>query len=220
MKKVIFGIIIIGLISLAIYLPVVRWIIGITVALIILLFVGLISGSDKREEERMIEKFGKDYKNAIAQGKLGLTHAYPCTPDEYYTSKIEIEEIAKIKLPDFSVKDSKETLKDFTGDYSGEATIEFNEPIGNSVIMQIEEAMKQDLPKWKKMSDNMYECTLSEVNLVQKRVITYRKRQFGDVEYEVPMSEPDMTAPPVSDVFWRISLQKDSFIGKIVYGKV
>ena len=193
MKKVVFWIIVIGLISLAIYLPVVRWIIGITVLLIVALFVLLISGSDKREEERMIEKFGKDYKNSIAQGKLGFTHAYPCKPDKYHTSKIGIEENAKIQLPNFSVKECKETLEDFSGDYSGEATIEFNEPIGDSLIMQIERAMKQEPSNWRMAGKDVYECVLAE---------------------------PDLTVKPRNDVFWRLSLQKDSVIGKIVYGRV
>jgi hypothetical protein len=193
MKRVLFVAVAIGVIVLGVYYPVVWWIIGIAVVLIVLLFVWLISGSEKREEDRMIEKFGKDYKNAIAQGKLGLTHAYPCKPDEYHTSKIEIEEIAKIKLTDFSVMECKETLEDFTGDYSGEAIIEFNEPIGDSVIMQIKEAMKMDSPKWRMAGNGLYECVLAE---------------------------PDLMTKPRNDVFWRISLQKDSVIGKIVYGRV
>ena len=175
------------------YFPIVWWIIGIAVVLIVLLFVWLISGSEKREEDRMIEKFGKDYKNAIAQGKLGLTHAYPCTPDAYHTSKEGIEKIANIQLPDFSVKVCKETLEDFTGDYSGEATIEFNEPISDYVIMQIVEAMKQKPSNWRMAGKDMYECVLAE---------------------------PDLMTKPRNDVFWRISLQKDSVIGKIVYGRV
>ena len=70
MKRVIFGVVIIGIIVLGVYFPIVWWITGIAVLLIVVLFVWLLSGSDKREEERMIEKFGKDYKNAIAKGKL------------------------------------------------------------------------------------------------------------------------------------------------------
>ena len=193
MKKVIFWIIVIGLVSLAIYLPVVRWIIGIAILLIVVLIVLLISGSDKREDERMIEKFGKDYKDAIAKGKLGLLTPYPCTPDAYHTSKKGIEEIAKIQLPDFSIKECKETLEDFTGDYSGEATIEFDEPISESVIIQIEEAMKREPSKWRMKGCDVYECVLAE---------------------------PDLGSKSRNDMFWRISLQKDSTIGKIVYGRV
>ena len=135
----------------------------------------------------------KDYKNAIAQGKLGLTHAYPCKPDEYHTSKIEIEEIAKIKLTDFSVMECKETLEDLTGDYSGEVTIEFDEPIGNSVKMQIVEAMKGEPSKWRMKGSDLYECVLAE---------------------------PNLTVKPRNDVYWKLSLQKDSVIGRIVYGRV
>jgi Ca2+/Na+ antiporter len=193
MKKVIFGVLGICIIVLGMYFPIVWWIIGIAVLLIVVLFVWLISGSDKRKEESMIDKFGRDYKDAISKGKLGLRTPYPCTPDAYYTSKNRIEEIAKISLPEFSIKECKETLEDFTGDYSGEATIEFNEPIGDSVIMQIVEAMKQKPSKWRMKAGDVYECILAE---------------------------PDLATKPRNDIFWIITLQLDSTIGKIIYGRV
>ena len=86
MKKFIYGLLVIGIIVLGRYYPIVWWITGIAVLLVVVFFVWLISGSDKREEERMIDKFGKDYKDAIAKGMLGLLTPYPCTPDTYYTS--------------------------------------------------------------------------------------------------------------------------------------
>jgi hypothetical protein len=193
MKKVIFGVLGMCIIVLGMYFPIVWWIIGIAVLLIVVLFVWLISGSDKREDERMIDKFGKDYKDAIAKGKLGLRTPYPCTPDAYHTSKEGIEKIANIQLPDFSVKVCKETLEDFTGDYSGEATIEFNEPISDYVIMQIVEAMKQKPSNWRMAGKDMYECVLAE---------------------------PDLATKPRNDIFWIITLQLDSTIGKIIYGRV
>lgn len=193
MKRVLFGAVVIGIVVLGMYNPIVWWISGMALLLIVVFFVWLISGSDKREEERMIVKFGTDYKDAIAKGELGLRTPYPCTPDEFHTSKKKIEDIAKVQLPDFSVKECKETLADFTGDYSGEATIEFNEPIGESFIMQIEEAMKQQPSNWRIMGGDVYECVLAESDLASK---------------------------PSNDVFWRLSLQKDSVIGKIVYGRV
>lgn len=193
MKKVIFGVLGICIIVLGMYFPIVWWIIGIAVLLIVVFFVWLISGSDKREDERMIDKFGKDYKDAIAKGKLGLRTPYPCTPDAYHTSKEGIEKIANIQLPDFSVKVCKETLEDFTGDYSGEATIEFNEPISDYVIMQIVEAMKQKPSNWRMAGKDMYECVLAE---------------------------PDLATKPRNDIFWIITLQLDSTIGKIIYGRV
>ena len=193
MKRVLLGAVIVGVIVLGMYYPMVWWITGIAVLLIVVLFVWLISGSDKREEEQMVKKFGTDYKNAIAKGKLGLRTPFPCTPDEYHTSKINIEKITKIQLPFFSVKECKETLTDFAGDYSGEATIEFKEPIGDSVIMQIEGAMKLGQSKWRMIGNGTYECVLTEPNLSTK---------------------------PSKDEFWRISLQKNSVIGKIVYGRV
>lgn len=193
MKKIIFGVLVICTIVLGVYFPIVWWIIGIAILLIVVLIVWLISGVDKREEERMIAKFGKDYKNAIAKGELGLRTPFPCTPDAYHTSKNIIEEIAKIQLPDFFVKECKETLEDFTGDYSGEATIEFNDPISESVIVQIKEAMKQEPSKWRMKGSDVYECVLAE---------------------------PDLAAKPCNDMFWRLILQKDYVIGKIVYGRV
>lgn len=193
MKRVIFGVFIIGIIVLGVYFPIVWWITGIAILLIVVFCVWLISGSDKREDERMTAKFGKDYKDAIAKGKLGLRTPYLCTPDEYYTSNTKVEKIARIQLPIFSVKECKETLVDFTGDYSGEATIEFKEPIGDSVIMQIEGAMKLGQSKWRMIGNGTYECVLTEPNLSTK---------------------------PSKDEFWRISLQKNSVIGKIVYGRV
>ena len=193
MKKFIYGLLVIGIIVLGRYYPIVWWITGIAVLLVVVFFVWLISGSDKREEERMIDKFGKDYKDAIAKGMLGLLTPYPCTPDTYYTSNTKIEKITRIQLPVFSVKECKETLVDFTGDYSGEATIEFNKPIDDSIIMQIEESMKRRSSKW---------------------------RMIGSKEYECVLAEPDLASKPSNDVFWRLSLQKDSVIGKIVYGRV
>ena len=193
MKGLLFMLIAIGIIVLGMYFPIVWWIIGIAILLIVVLIVWLISGIDKREEERMIAKFGKDYKDAIAKGKLGLRTPYPCTPDAYHTSKKEIELSAKIQLPDFSVKECKETLEDFTGDYNGEVTIEFDDPIDDTVIMQIVEAMKGEPSKWRMKGSDVYECVLAE---------------------------PNLTVKPRNDVYWKLSLQKDSVIGRIVYGRV
>jgi hypothetical protein len=186
--------IVIGIVVLGVYFPIVWWIIGMAVLLIVVLFVWLISGSDKREDERMIEKFGKDYKDAIAKGKLGLRTPYSCTPDAYHTSKIGIEEIAKIKLPDFSVKECRETLPDFTGDYSGSADIEFTSIINSHLVQQIEDDMKQGSSKWRK----------GEV----------------DGEYVCDLEKPDLDVKPSIDGFWRITIKKDSTKGLIVYGSI
>ena len=91
MKKALFWVVVIGIVVLGVYYPIVWWITGIALLLVIVLFVWLISGSEEREDERMIDKFGKDYKDAIAKGKLGLTQAYTCKPDEHFTSMAEIE---------------------------------------------------------------------------------------------------------------------------------
>ena len=72
-------------------------------------------------------------------------------------------------------------MVDFTGDYSGEATIEFNEPISESVIMQIEEVMKRNSSKW---------------------------RMIGSKEYECVLAEPDLASKPSNDVVWRLSRRR------------
>ena len=140
MKKLFVWVVIIAIIALAIYFPIARWAIGIGVVLIIGIIVLMFNNSDN-EDERMAEKFGKDYKTTIANGKLGLRLAYPCKPDSHYTSKSAIEGIANIILPNFAIKECKETLEDFTGDYNGEATIEFENPIDDTIILQIENDM-------------------------------------------------------------------------------
>jgi hypothetical protein len=192
MKRVLLGLVIIGIIVLGMYYPIVWWITGIAILLIVVFFVWLISGSDKREEERMIEKFGKDYKDAKAQGKLGFRTPYPCKPDEYHTSKKRIEDIAKIQLPDFCVKECMETLEDFTGDYSGEATIEFSVPIDDDIITQIEDGMQEDGSLWRKGENGEYVCDLL-------------KPYVGE---------------PVTDEYWTLLIQENKREGIIRYGRV
>ena len=102
MKKLLFWIVIIAIIIMAISFPVVRWIFGICLVLVIG-FVVLMSNNSGNEDDRMTKKFGEDYKTAIANGQLGLRTAYPCKPDSHYTSKSTIEEIANIKFPNFTV---------------------------------------------------------------------------------------------------------------------
>jgi len=38
--------------------------------------------------------------------------------------------------------------------------------------------------------------------------------------YECILAEPNLASKPNNDLFWRITLQKDSSIGEIVYGRV
>ena len=43
---------------------------------------------------------------------------------------------------------------------------------------------------------------------------------IGKDVYVCELKEIDLTTKPSNDNYWRISLQKDSVIGKIVYGRV
>jgi len=191
MKKLLFWIVIIAIIIMAISFPVVRWIFGICLVLVIG-FVVLMSNNSGNEDDRMTKKFGEDYKTAIANGQLGLRTAYPCKPDSHYTSKSTIEEIANIKFPNFTVIECKETLEDFTGDYSGEATIEFSDPIDNDIITQIEDDMQKDGSLWRKGENGEYVCDLL-------------KPYVGKT---------------VTDEFWTLLIQKNKCEGIIRYGRV
>ncbi len=191
MKKLLFWIVIIAIIIMAIYFPVVRWIFGICLVLVIG-FVVLMSNNSGNEDDRMTKKFGEDYKTAIANGQLGLRTAYPCKPDSHYTSKSTIEEIANIKFPNFTVIECKETLEDFTGDYSGEATIEFSDPIDNDIITQIEDDMQKDGSLWRKGENGEYVCDLL-------------KPYVGE---------------PVTDEFWTLLIHENKREGIIRYGRV
>lgn len=191
MKKLLFWIVIIAIIIMAISFPVVRWILGICLVLVIG-FVVLMSNNSGNEDDRMTKKFGEDYKTAIANGQLGLRTAYPCKPDSHYTSKSTIEEIANIKFPNFTVIECKETLEDFTGDYSGEATIEFSDPIDNDIITQIEDDMQKDGSLWRKGENGEYVCDLL-------------KPYVGE---------------PVTDEFWTLLIHENKREGIIRYGRV
>ena len=191
MKKLLFWIVIISIIIMAISFPVVRWIFGICLVLVIG-FVVLMSNNSGNEDDRMTKKFGEDYKTAIANGQLGLRTAYPCKPDSHYTSKSTIEEIANIKFPNFTVIECKETLEDFTGDYSGEATIEFSDPIDGDIITQIEDGMQKDGSLWRKGENGEYVCDLL-------------KPYVGE---------------PVTDEYWTLLIQENKREGIIRYGRV
>jgi len=192
MKKLLFWIVIIAIIIMAISFPVVRWIFGICLVLVIGFVVLMSNNNSGNEDDRMTKKFGEDYKTAIANGQLGLRTAYPCKPDSHYTSKSTIEEIANIKFPNFTVIECKETLEDFTGDYSGEATLEFSVPIDDDIIMQIEDDMQKDGSLWRKGENGEYVCDLL-------------KPYVGE---------------PVTDEFWTLLIHENKREGIIRYGRV
>ena len=185
---------IIAIIVLGIYYPTVWLIIGIGLIIVIALIFFLIKSYDKNDDTFMKNKFGENYKDLIKDGKLGLRTAYPCKPDSHHTSKEEMEKLVNFSLPDFTIKECKETLEDFTGDYSGKAEIEFDRIVDDSIIQKIENNMKQGDSRWRKRND--------------------------DIEYICSLIEPDLSATPSKDEYWRIVLRRDSNLGEIIYGRV
>ena len=117
-----------------------------------------------------------------------------CLSDSRYTSKKEIEKLANINLPDFKIKERNEALTDFTGNYIGEAMIEFCKIIDDSIIKQIEEDMKKDSSRWRKSDNND--------------------------EYICGLIEPDLSSTPSKDEYWRLILRRDSNMGQIAYGRI
>lgn len=193
MIKTILTILILGsIIILGIYYPIVWWIIGIGLIIVIALIYLFICISDKSSESSMKEKFGENYKELIQTGKLGLRIACPCKPDIRYTSKKEIEKLSNISLPDFVIKECKETLGDITGDYSGEATIEFCTIIDDSIIRQINDDMSKGDSRWRKGENGEYVCDLLK----------------------------PYVGKPVTDEFWTLSIHKNMTEGIVRYGRV
>lgn len=117
-----------------------------------------------------------------------------CLSDSRYTSKKEIEKLANINLPDFKIKERNEALTDFTGNYIGEAMIEFCKIIDDSIIQQIEEDMKKDSSRWRRSDNND--------------------------EYICGLIEPDLSSTPSKDEYWRLILRRDSNMGQIAYGRI
>ena len=117
-----------------------------------------------------------------------------CLSDSRYTSKKEIEKLANINLPDFKIKERNEALTDFTGNYIGEAMIEFCKIIDDSIIRQIEEDMKRDSSRWRKSDNND--------------------------EYICGLIELDLSSTPSKDEYWRLILRRDSNMGQIAYGRI
>ena len=117
-----------------------------------------------------------------------------CLSDSRYTSKKEIEKLANINLPDFKIKERNEALTDFTGNYSGEATIEFCTIIDDSIIRQINDDMSKGDSRWRKSDNND--------------------------EYICGLIEPDLSSTPSKDEYWRLILRRDSNMGQIAYGRI
>lgn len=171
-------------------------IIGYIISALVLIIVGYIIYTiyNSTGDRYMKWKFGEDFQKAIDSGQLSLHEAYPCVPESQYTSKKGIEDECGIELPEFAIKECKETLPDFTGDYFGSANIEFEIPIDDNIILQIENDMKYRQSKW--------------------------ERWKGDSDYICHLLEPNLDLKPSQDVFWRLIIRKDSSMGEIVYGRI
>lgn len=186
---------VVGVILLMIYLPIMGYIIGFVIFVILFGVVYVIYAIyDNTGDRYLKKKFGKDFKKAISNGQLSLHEAYPCVPDGHYTSKKRIEDVCGIELPNYTIKECRETLPDFTGDYWGEADIEFETPIEDNIILQIEEYMEHSQSKWE------------------------RRRDGSD--YICHLLEPNLDVRPSQDVFWRLIIRKGSSKGEIVYGRI
>ena len=179
-----------GAIKFVIDFPIAGCIIGIVVLTIVGYLIYRIYHSTG--DSYLEWKFGKDFQKAMDSGQLSLTNEYPCKPNGEYTSKRGIDKECGIELPNFVVKECRETLADFTGDYFGGADIEFECPIDENIIMQIEDDMRQNQSKW--------------------------KNGEGDHEYICYLLEPDLSTTQHS--FWRILIKKGSTLGKIFYGRI
>ncbi len=172
--------------------PILWAIIGVVVLIIVGYLIYTIYNSTG--DRYMKWKFGEDFQKAIDSGQLSLHEAYPCVPESQYTTKKGIEDECGLELPDFAIKECKETLPDFTGDYCGSADIVFDVPIDDNIIMQIEEDMKHSHSKW--------------------------ERWKGDSGYLCHLIEPNLDVKPSQDVFWRLVIRKGSSKGEIVYGRI
>ena len=183
---------VVGIIVLLLCFPAIGSIIGVVVLLIVVYIIYAIY--DNTGDRYLEKKFGKDFQKVIGNGQLSLHEAYPCVPESQYTSKKGIEDECGLELPDFTIKECKETLPDFTGDYCGRADIEFDVPIDDNIILQINENMKHSQSKW--------------------------ERWKGDSDYICHLLEPNLDVRPSQDVFWRLIIQKGSSKGEIVYGRI
>lgn len=87
---------------------------------------------------------------------VGNVELYPCEPNPYYTSKVEMEKKCKLKLPDFIVRECKESLRKTTGRYIGEATIEFSCFMDEKAVKLIKSDAKQLGIRWREWALGEY----------------------------------------------------------------
>ena len=161
---------------------------------IILFFVFIVAGilfSPSNNDQLMESKFGKQFKEAIEKGELSETTAYPCKPEEEYTSSKRINKKMKINLPDFKVVECEESLRNFNGDYLGAAKIEFSAPISDEIIAMIQKRIQKGDDRWKMLDDEKIECQIY-----------------------VPFEKGN------DDKWWSVTIQKHSTSGEINYGRI
>ena len=99
MKTILIILILGSIIVLGIYYPVVWWIIGITIIVVIALIYFVLSSFDKGHDSFMKNKFGENYKQLMADGKLGLCTACSCQPDLVAMEKL-ITAMQKVAIAD------------------------------------------------------------------------------------------------------------------------
>jgi hypothetical protein len=87
---------------------------------------------------------------------VDFVELFPCDPNPYYTSKAEMEKKCKLKLPNFVVKECKESLKKTDGRFMGEATIEFNCFMDEKAVNLLKSEAKQLGIRWRKWLPGEY----------------------------------------------------------------
>ena len=160
----------------------------------ILFFALIIAGilfSPSNNDKLMESKFGENFKEAIERGELSETTAYPCKPEEEYTSSKRINKKTKINLPDFKVVGCEESLRNFNGDYLGHAKIEFCEPISDEIVEIIQKRIHKGDDRWKMQDEDKIECQIY-----------------------VPFEKGN------DDEWWSVTIQKHSISGEINYGRI
>ncbi len=160
----------------------------------ILFFALIIAGilfSPSNNDKLMESKFGENFKEAIERGELSETTAYPCKPEEEYTSSKRINKKTKINLPDFKVVGCEESLRNFNGDYLGHAKIEFSEPISDEIVEIIQKRIHKGDDRWKMQDEDKIECQIY-----------------------VPFEKGN------DDEWWSVTIQKHSISGEINYGRI
>lgn len=119
-----------------------------------------------------------------------------------------IYEITGIKdlLPMFTIIDSGETERDFTGDYCGHANIEFEKPISDDIFNEIGKSSRADHP----INGEDFVNALNN-----KSPIPEGDSNALRISFNTPFENGTH-----DDLFWSITIHRNSTKGEIVYGRV